>query len=239
LSVPPDSTLLALDCAGERCTLALRRGAHEWLAAGAPGQTHLEHVLPLVEQLFARAALRPADCDAFAFACGPGSFTGLRVACTVVQGLALGAERPVVPVGHLDVLVRAAGAPADPDGAAALALLDARMDQTYFAPYVRAAGHWRAAAPAQVGGRAELREALAQWRPAFCAGEGAWIGRYIGGGAVVREAKVEAGLVARMAQERLALGQGQAPELALPLYVRDRVAQTVAQRRAARAEPPA
>lgn len=236
----PKPTLLAIDTAGERCSLALGHASGIELHRGDPGQTHLEHVMPMVERLFARCALRPRDCDAFAFASGPGSFTGLRVACTIVQGLALGTGRPVIGVGHFDALLRA-GLPAGPElldagrGAAApqlvLAVLDARMEQAYWAAYEARGAAWACVQPPVVGGRAELLGAIELWRPGVCIGSAAWIHRYIGDiGVPVRDAAVEAAVVLHLAGEHFDRGALLRPEQAVPMYVRDRVAQTVAQR---------
>lgn len=190
----------------------------------------------MIERLFADGALRPRDCDAFAFACGPGSFTGLRVACTLVQGLALASGRPVVAVGHLDALLRAAldgSAPADApaQGTRVATLLDARMQQAYWSVLERQGDGWQCIEGPTVGGAPELCAALERWRPAWCAGDARWMDRYIGGlGFALRDASVDAAVVARMALEKLARGDVLAPELAAPLYVRDRVAMTVQER---------
>jgi tRNA threonylcarbamoyladenosine biosynthesis protein TsaB len=244
----PEPTLLAIDTAGACCSLALAHGGRVHAHRGETGLTHLEHVMPMVERLFARCGLSPRDCDAFAFACGPGSFTGLRVACTIVQGLALGTGRPVIAVGHLDVLLRAGlqaadgadwGPAAQTHGPArALTILDARMEQAYWAAYEQRDGAWVCTAAPNVGGRDELRQALGQWRPAFIAGDGAWIHRYIGAVDIaVRDVAVEASVLVGLAQEQFARGAVLAPQLAVPLYVRDRVAQTVAERREPRVVP--
>lgn len=208
------------------------------MRAGPPGHTHLEHALPLIEELLRDLRRQPRDCAAFAFGSGPGSFTGLRVACTVVQGLALGAARPVIPVSHLDVLPHAAYPQPPAAGTRVLALLDARMDEAYWAVYEAAAGTWSALAPAAVGGRADLEQARARWRPDALVGNEDWIRGYIGGEAELRPAIVDAQAIAVIALQRLAHAQVVAPEQAGPLYVRDRVALTVAQRRAARAGRP-
>jgi tRNA threonylcarbamoyladenosine biosynthesis protein TsaB len=232
-------TLLAIDTAGENCSLALDRDGDIDLVLGARGRTHLEDVMPLVEGLLARHGIAPAACDAFAFAGGPGSFTGLRVACTLVQGLALGSGRPVVRIGHLEALMEAAGRAGHNamDGATALGIVDARMDEAYWAVYRWSAAGWVAAVAPAVGGRAELMAALDRWRPAFCAGRAAWLQRYIPEGRTeLRDAAVDAGVVARLARAAFDRGEVLPAEQALPLYVRDRVAQTVAQRHAARAE---
>ncbi len=241
-------TLLAIDAAGECCSLALLHRASMVSITGEPGQTHLEHVMPMVEALFARCALRPQDCDAFAFASGPGSFTGLRVSCTIVQGLALGTGRPVVAVGHLDALLRAAlearpgehVAPSPGAAPRALVVLDARMEQAYWAVHEERPGGWECVAAPSVGGRDELLRAIKIWRPGMCAGNAAWIHRYIGAMDIpVRDVAIDAAVVARLAQERFVRGAVIPPEQAFPEYVRDRVAQTVAQRREARLGRPA
>jgi len=231
--------LLAVDTAGERCTLALAHLGRIVARSGLPGQTHLEHVLPMIETLLRDAGLQPCDCAAFAFGSGPGSFTGLRVACTLVQGLALGAGRPVVAVGHLEALPHAAYAAGAADGTRVLALLDARMDEAYWAVYESVGGAWTPLAAPVVGGRGALREAIDQWQPQSCVGNLDWIRGYIGDGAPApRGATVDAEGIVRLAGQRLAQGGGVAAARALPLYVRDRVAQTVAQRRATRAGAP-
>ena len=234
------ATLLAVDTAAERCTLALAHDGAITLRCGAAGQTHLEHVLPMIEGLLRDCGKQPRDCAAFAFGSGPGSFTGLRVACTLVQGLALGAGRPVIAVGHLDALPYAAYAALPPAGRRVLALLDARMHEAYWAVYEVADGAWHTLAAPVVGGRADLLRALAQWQPQACLGNADWIRGYIDAGAVaLHAATVDAGTVARLALQRLARGAVLEPAQALPLYVRDRVALTVAQRRDAQAGRPA
>jgi tRNA threonylcarbamoyladenosine biosynthesis protein TsaB len=232
----PAPILFAIDTAGERCTLALSGPSGLAWRGGDAGRTRLEDVFPMIEGLFADCGLRPADCAAFAFASGPGSFTGLRVACTIVQGLALGAGRPVIGVGHFDVLLRAAlesGMPAAA-GMRVLLLLDARMDQAYWSVHEAGEAGWRCIGAPVVGGRAQLQQSIEQWRPALCAGDAAWIRRYIGAMDMApRDAAVDAGVLARVACERFAAGAGIAPQQARPLYVRDQVARTVAQRREA------
>jgi tRNA threonylcarbamoyladenosine biosynthesis protein TsaB len=233
-------SLLAIDTAADRCTLALAHAGAVTLRCGAAGRTHLEHVLPMIEHLLQESGLQPRDCAAFAFGSGPGSFTGLRVACTLVQGLALGSGRPVIGVGHLDALPHAAYAGRAPAGTRVLALLDARMDEAYWACYEAAGDAWLALADPAVGGRAQLQEAIARWRPDAWVGKEAWIRGYIdAGSAEVRAAQVDAAVIAKLALRQLARGAVLAPAQALPLYVRDRVALTVAQRRAAQAGGPA
>lgn len=240
-------TLFAIDTAGDHCSLALLHGGRVLVRCGPAGQTHLEHVMPRVEELFAEAGVAPAACDAFAFGSGPGSFTGLRVACTIAQGLAFGTRRPVIAVGNLAALAYQAAA-APPHGAAprrVLAAIDARMGQAYVAVLAGAGTAWETLlAPALVE-RLELSALIARWRPDVCAGDAAWLqGSLAPGvpaaeaaaGVALRDARADAGSILALAQEQLARGQILSPEQAAPQYVRDDVARTVAQRRTAMAQ---
>jgi len=142
--------LLALDTSTEACSAAL------WLAGEtverfALGREHAGRILPMVEELLAEAGLALGAVDAIAFGRGPGSFTGLRIAAGVVQGLAFGADKPVVPVSSLAALAQGIPAPR------VLAAFDARMHQVYWGCYTRAAdglvtlvGHECVVAPDQV-----------------------------------------------------------------------------------------
>ena len=99
--------ILAIDTATELCSVAVLHARLDERCE-AVGQKHSERVLPLVDLVLREAGLRLRDVDAFAFGAGPGSFTGLRIACGVVQGLAYACRRPVVAVGNLRALAAAA-----------------------------------------------------------------------------------------------------------------------------------
>jgi tRNA threonylcarbamoyladenosine biosynthesis protein TsaB len=187
------------------------------------GQRHSELLLPMVDAVLAQAGLGLADLDGVGFGAGPGSFTGLRIACGVAQGLALGAGLKVVPVGTLLALAHDAGA------GRVLACLDARMGEVYLAAYEREAGGWtqrvapsvckaQAAPPLEGGGWTAVGSAFRAYGDALEA-------RYRGQLARVDpDAWPQAGPVAGLAAEVLAAGGGLPAEQAAPLYVRDRVA---------------
>jgi tRNA threonylcarbamoyladenosine biosynthesis protein TsaB len=120
--------LLAIETSTETCSVALATdGETQELYEHAP-RKHAELLLPWVQQLMAEAGLGFEALDAIAFTCGPGSFTSLRIGIGVVQGLAWGAERPVVPVSSLACTAQAAAA----EGiSSALVALDARMDEVF------------------------------------------------------------------------------------------------------------
>ncbi|MEB0133892.1 tRNA (adenosine(37)-N6)-threonylcarbamoyltransferase complex dimerization subunit type 1 TsaB [Actimicrobium sp. CCC2.4] len=126
-------SILAIDTSSEFASVALLHGdtVLSRLASGA--QTHSQTLLPMVQQVLQEAGISLADCAAIAFGAGPGSFTGVRTACGVAQGLAFGADRPVVAISTLEAMAQACH---ESTGASAvLALLDARMGEVYWAQY--------------------------------------------------------------------------------------------------------
>lgn len=122
--------ILAFDTSTEACSVALAVDAHI-CDRHELGVQHSSCILEMVDEVLAEAALVLADLDALAFGRGPGSFTGLRIAAGVVQGLAFGAGLPVVPVSSL-----AAMAQGQPQSRV-LAAFDARMSQVYWGAYRR------------------------------------------------------------------------------------------------------
>lgn len=192
------------------------------------GRPHSETLLPLVRDLLAEAGVAFSQLDAIAFGAGPGAFTGLRVACGIAQGLAVAANLPVLPVGSLESL--AAGS----DGERILALLDARMSEVYYVPIerdgdelrqvdsVRVAPPEAVALPAAEGWQA-CGNALAAY-PVLAQRVAA------AGFGVQPDRLPTAAALVRLAVPRLGRGEGIDPGLAAPFYVRDKVAQTVAER---------
>ena len=181
-------------------------------------------LLPVAEALLRAQGLGFADLEGVVFGAGPGSFTGLRVACGVAQGLAVARDLPLLGIGSLEAMAAASG------GARVLVALDARMGEVYFGAFVDgqqigeigvfapeavpvpessgwlACGNGLAAYPA-------LRERLAAcvdtWKP---------------------EVMPHAEAVLRLAAPRLESGERVDPADAVPFYVRDKVAKTVAER---------
>lgn len=227
--------LLAFDTSTELLTVAVQRGERQWRHEGAAGAQASSTLIPAVRSLLAEAGLALADLQAIAFGRGPGSFTGLRTACAVAQGLAFGVGLPVLPI---DTLAAVAEDARHAHGCTrVLALLDARMNQVYAAPWLwTPQAGWTALEPAT---------ACAPQALALPAGDGAWT---LAGNAMapygallparLRDlpcvaAAPRADALLRLAPGWLAAGRAVAAEQALPLYVRDKVALTVAERAAA------
>ena len=128
--------LLAIETASAACSAALSiDGEIEERHALAPRQ-HAALILPMIESLLVEAGLRPGDLDACAFGCGPGSFTGVRIAASIIQGIAFAAGIPVVPVSTLAALAQGGMRASGQDNI--LAALDARKDEVYWGVYRQA-----------------------------------------------------------------------------------------------------
>jgi tRNA threonylcarbamoyladenosine biosynthesis protein TsaB len=227
----PRLNLLALDTSADWCTAALLRDSMVTVRETHAVQRHSELILPMIGALLDEHGVRVQDLDAIAFGAGPGSFTGLRIACGVAQGLAFAADLPVVPVSTLEAMAEACAAPR------VVSALDARMDEIYVAAFQRADAGWQCDVPPTLCSVSEAPEIEGEgWTgcgSAFAVHADGLRVRY---GhrlahlqpAVFAHAREIAGIGARM----LAAGGGVAAEDAAPLYVRDKVAMTVAERRA-------
>lgn len=234
------TVLLALDTATDRLVVALRgpKGDRAVEEAGAAASS--ARIVPAALALLADAGLRVNDLDAIAFGRGPGAFTGLRTACAVAQGLAFGAGKPVLALDSLLLYAEDAHA-RHPDVAAWWVAVDARMDEVYAAAYRREGARWASVAEPALYELAALQARWAAAPPAAVAGNAlaAFAGRLDAGAAARRADTVHdrgAALLA-LAQAAWDEGRAMAAEQALPLYLRDKVALTTAERATLRAEP--
>jgi len=216
--------ILALETASDPGSVALWRDG-EVVAGECPlGRSNSETLLPLAQSMLDAAGLGFADLNGIAFGAGPGSFTGLRVACGVAQGLAVARGLPLIGIGTLQAMAQASG------GERVIVALDARMGEVYFGIFVKgeqqgelgvyapeavplpegtgwlACGNGLSAYPAL---RERLSGQVEVWMP---------------------EVMPSAEAVVRLAAPRLERGERIDPADAVPLYVRDKVAKTVAER---------
>jgi tRNA threonylcarbamoyladenosine biosynthesis protein TsaB len=220
--------IVALDTSTEWCSVAAGDGCRWFEERMHARETHSEHLLAMVDRALAMCQYTLASVDGIAFGAGPGSFTGVRIACGVAQGLALGADRPLVGVCTLEAIAFADG------GARVVACLDARMREVYVGAYVRGgSGCVEAMAPAVVAPDRATRPAGDGWRGAgngFAAYPALAARLALDG--VDDAALPTARAIASLALPRFVAGQGVAAQDALPLYVRHRVALTTAERAA-------
>jgi len=226
--------LLALETSTEWCSVALWLDGQVLAREILAGQSHSERLLPMVDGLLDDGGIGVEALQAIAFGCGPGSFTGLRIACGVAQGLAFPRELPVVGVSTLLAIAEASA------GAHVVSCLDARIGEVYCAVYQREQGEWRCAHEPLLCKPDEVP---------LVEGEG-WIGvgsgfavhgdalatRFNGRlGAVRSDLHPSAREIALLGARMHAQGLAVRPEEARPLYLRDRVALTVAERERLRA----
>jgi tRNA threonylcarbamoyladenosine biosynthesis protein TsaB len=227
--------LLAFDTSTDSMSLALTNGSRTWQHTGPGGAQASSTLIPAILDLLGQAGLALADLDALVFGRGPGSFTGLRTACSVAQGLALGAHLPVLPMDTLMAVAEEARFQHEgPQAVAPLqvtALLDARMDEMYVQRFACNAGRWTSLADCAL-----IRPENLPLDPADSLLAGNVFGVYAARLPVFPDnlpritALPTAAAMLRLAPALLAAGQGVPASQALPLYVRDKVALTTEER---------
>lgn len=215
--------LLAIDTSTEYLSLALLKGEDVFTFDINAGQTHSQIILPQIKTFLNQANMQLGDLDGIAFGAGPGSFTGVRIAAGVAQGLGFGASLPVVSICTLLALAEAS------DASKVIACLDARMGEVYHAAYQRVAGEWQTVLEPSVC-KPEAVPAIA--------GDG-WVGAGSGWQtypeqlSAVYSAQLQnvlpqllptASAILKLAQPIFASGNAKSAAEAMPIYIRNRVA---------------
>lgn len=215
--------LLAFDTGTEWMSIAVQNGSQQWQYQGEGVARSSAELIPRVLELLRQANVSLHELDAIGFGNGPGSFTGLRTACSVAQGLAFGANVPVLPMDSLLAVAEEARftAFASTTSFTVKAVLDARMNELYVGTYAFDAGIWT------------RREAPHLIQPDHLQVESAIT--VVGNIAPATVAALPtAAAILRLAPQFLAQGHAVAAEYAYPLYIRNKVAQTTAERAAER-----
>ncbi len=234
-----NAPLLAFDTSTETMAVAVQSLAGLFTWNGEGGAAASAQLIPQIHRLLKQAGLDFRDLHAIAFGNGPGAFTGLRTACAVAQGLALGAVLPVVPVDSLRIVaedVRVAH-----PGAAALQVhvaMDARMGEAYAGAYRWSGARWQVLSTPALYALGALNASWATDRPTCVAGSAlqAFGDRLCAGATMRVETDSDrAAALMRLAQQHWRDDGGVDATSALPVYLRDKVALTVAERQALRA----
>lgn len=220
--------VLALETSGDACSCALWVDGAVYQEHRLAPRRHAELILTMAEAVLAAGGAAVTDLDALAFGRGPGTFTGVRVAAAVAQGVAVAADLPVVPVSSLRAL--AEGLWRERRAERVAAAFDARMDEVYWGLYALVDGHMEAAGA----------EAVAAPGAVAVPAAGRWLGAGRGWGdhreaLGLRLGERLAGVAADVLPQAwdvavlgaLELGRGGAVDAAdaLPVYLRDRVIQ--------------
>jgi tRNA threonylcarbamoyladenosine biosynthesis protein TsaB len=232
--------LLALDTATEVMAVALADGDASWHLNAPGGALASAHLIPTLMAQLAAQGLVPADLDAVAFGQGPGAFTGLRTAVSVAQGLAFGSGRPVLAIDSLlivadDARAQAQAGMAPSTGADAViwVAMDARMDEIYAGAYAYDGQDWQVRRPAALYDLPGLQAVWALEPPTAVAGSAlAAFGSRLSlcGASRWPQEQDRAAALLRLARAAWRRGAQMPAEQALPLYLRDKVALTTAER---------
>lgn len=229
--------LLAIETSTESCSVALTCNGELIARSEFAPRRHAERLLPMCEEVLAEAGLSRRQLDVIAVGRGPGAFTGVRLAISAAQGMALALDLPVVPVSSLAAL--ACDAPVDANSI--LAVIDARMGEIYSGIFRRDADGLVEPIGAERVGSAELLK-LPSAHVWHVIGTG-WdsyaemIRLRLGATPTSASGRCypQAAAIARLAAREFNAGHGLAPELALPVYLRDKVALTSDEQASARA----
>lgn len=221
--------ILAVETSTEHCSVALWQDGALSGHSELVGQRHSEILMEMLDGVLREAGVKLVELDGIAFGAGPGSFTGVRIACGVAQGLALGADLPVAGICTLQALAQASG------HTRVIAALDARMGEIYHAVYESHDGAWVTVREPSLCTAQQAPEVVGEgW---FGAGSAfalhgdvlmaCYTGQLAGSDA---QAVPQAAAVAQLAAPLFAAGQGMDAALAAPLYLRDKVALKTSER---------
>lgn len=224
------TSILALDTSSDACSVALGRDGEVWHRHAVESRAHHRLLLPMVEDVLAEAGCAPADLDAVAFGCGPGSFTGLRIATAVTQAIAWAHDLNVIGVSTLEIMA-ATAVRSTASAQGVITLLDARMGECYWNLFRADAGQVHAL---QADGLATREVIAAAIRRRLDADGGRWL--LLGADLLGEPAEpvpqagelialavpdIDARVLLALAGPRLEAGEGLPAREAIPHYLRD------------------
>jgi tRNA threonylcarbamoyladenosine biosynthesis protein TsaB len=222
------STILAIETSAEIASVALLHDGVMTADQASGVATHSQTLLPMVQALLANAGVLLSDCDAIAFGAGPGSFTGVRTACGIAQGLAYGAQRPLLPIVTLLAMAQNCREQTGADNI--VAILDARMGEIYWAQY-RFENEWRIVIPPTLSAPQSVAPSghvtvCGNGLKAYAAAFESYRFAASGMDDLIPHAKQ----IALLGSAAFAQGLGVAARDAEPLYLRNKVALTTSER---------
>ena len=228
--------LLAVETSTDACSAALLIDGVVTERFELTPKEHTKLILPMIDSLMADADLRPQQLDALAFSCGPGSFTGVRIATGVIHGIAFGADLPVVPVSTLAAVAQNYFDQSKPTENIAFTAIDARIGEIFWGVYKKD----EAGLAQLIGKEAVTLASDVDFPDVKGVGVGSGWGVYALElsyrlGSRVLSYDVEhyprASAIVRLGLRDFNKGLAVPVELAMPVYLRDKVAQTEAERK--------
>lgn len=225
--------LLSIESAGTLCSVAVSGFSSEVFLESEPNQKHTEVILGMISGAMKSAQAQFNDLDAISFGCGPGAFTGIRVACAMAQGLGWALDKKLVPVGNLYAL-SFNWLETLTEGERILAATDARMHECYCAVYRREQGKLTTAVEPCLVKPEELAAVADDNAANFCCGNAFEIYKEEVGALenckLLSTEPCDARMVSNAAKVLFDLGKAVSPEQAAPVYVRNHVAMTIQER---------
>lgn len=221
--------ILALDTSTENCSVALIIGDNIYARSEVSPRGHTSKILPMVDEVLREAGIKLVEVDALAFGRGPGSFTGVRIGIGIAQGLAFGADLPMIGVSTLAAMAQ--GTYRKHGAERVVSAIDARMSEVYWGQYIRQeAGDWAVVGEERVIAPEQLKDVVEADQYAWlCAGTG-WQAYQEQLESVPVECQSgevlypEAEDIAFLARFELEHGHTVSAEQASPVYLRDKVA---------------
>lgn len=222
-------TIISIDTSSDTASVALLQNGTVKTLSHDGFSTHSMTVIPMLQQLLADTSLNISDCDAIAFGCGPGSFTGLRTACGIVQGISFGIDIPVIPVITLEAMAESCRRINGKNSI--ISVLDARMHEVYWAEYAYENGEWKTITAPQLSAASEI---TARDNVAYCGNGLSAYAEDLQG--IVKnceqfpEIYPYAESIAFLGEKKYLKGEYITPEMIQPLYLRNKVALKTAER---------
>lgn len=221
------TTLLAIETSTELASVALLNQGEVIIRELSGVQTHSQGVLPAIQEMLKSAGLALSQCDAIAFGCGPGAFTGVRTTCGIVQGLAFGADLPILPVLSLHAMAEAARE--EQNDADFVCVLDARMAEVYWAHYRLRNQRWEQVSAAALSTVAVAFSYAALHASTLVLGNGVAAPSGNSEMKIVFEMP-HAAQVAHLALIEYLDGKKMSADMAQPVYLRNKIALTTIER---------
>ncbi|MCH8619092.1 tRNA (adenosine(37)-N6)-threonylcarbamoyltransferase complex dimerization subunit type 1 TsaB [Undibacterium sp. TS12] len=226
--------ILAIETSTELATAALLTDERILIRELNGVQTHSQGILPAIQSLLMEAGIRLRDCDAIAFGCGPGAFTGIRTACGIVQGLAYGADLAVLPVVSLLAMAQAAREQSQAEQF--VCILDARMNEVYWAQYRFDDAGWVEVSAPALNSLDQALAGITLESAQLVLGNGLNLPESAGTKFASMNCMPHAKQILSLATLDFAAGRSVPADQAQPLYLRNKIALTTAEREQVKAQ---